>query len=541
MATGLNDSAGAILQSGIPLQNKQQKIEIIKPQDGGQTDFLACDPDVFEVFFGGMAGPGKTWGLVMDALGMQFQTTELKRAAYQVPEYRAFLFRRKTNRLGKVIDEAKKYYPQLGGKFANTRPNEPGASFTFPYFYFDENGKLVEDRKREGAKVYFCHMQHLDDMNNIHGQEIHYAGFDEVPEFLLEQYLFAFSRTRSTIPHLKPRVRSTGNPIGVSLKKFRQRFLVNQTPNKVKYFIADPEPDKNPRGIEVDRNHPDALGRMFIPGDLDDNKILLLNDPGYKSRIKAQGKKYEDALLHGNWDAFEGQMFDMMSREIHVIPESKLPPEFNTWQKGGGLDYGNWTVAEFARFSPSGDIYWEHEFDIESAVGHWVTREQRATKLHSFMQKWGLLDIELVADTNMFNVNHELGEDSEENTTAAIFDKTGIKLRKVIKSAPDKKEKFRIYCVELFKDLLMWEKSKSGLWIKKPKMYFIEGRCPKLFETMLDLQADEDEPRDINSENDDDHWFDAGKYCITGNRTVMTRQQRDKLAETIRNYSKSSL
>lgn len=516
---------------------------VYKPQAGGQTDFLSCDPDIFEVFFGGMAGPGKTWGLVIDALGIQFQDyvdpvtgISLGRPAYQHPQYRAYLFRRTTKRLGQVVDEAKKYYPLLGGKYVSTRPNEPGASFTFPYFEKNDKGVYVPDYRRQGAKIYFCHMEHLDDMNNIHGQEIHYAGLDEVPEFILEQYLFVFSRTRSTIPGLKARVRSTGNPIGVSLKKFRQRFIVNQLPNKVKYFIADKEPDKNPRGIEVDRSHPDALGRMFIPGDIDENLILMQNDPGYKSRIKAMGKKYELALLGGIWDAFEGQMFDMLSREIHVIPQDRLPEDFHTWRKHGGMDYGNTTVAEFFRLSPEGNVYWEWEWDVESKAGAWVSREQRATKLRDFMVKRGLTEIEITADTNMFNVNHELGEDQGEKTTAKVFENAGIKLKKVVKSSPDK-DKFRIHCVELFKDLLMWDKSASSLWIQKPRMYFIEGRCPKLFETMLELQCDEDEPRDVNSDNDDDHWFDAAKYGVVGSRKVLSSADKQKIAERLRNYA----
>lgn len=48
---------------------------IVKPQAGGQWEFLAAAE--FETLFGGVAGPGKSWALIIKALGLSFQNTPL--------------------------------------------------------------------------------------------------------------------------------------------------------------------------------------------------------------------------------------------------------------------------------------------------------------------------------------------------------------------------------------------------------------------------------------------------------------------------------
>ena len=52
-------------------------------QPGGQKNFL--ESSCFEVLYGGAAGPGKTWALAIDALGLQFKKRESKNMQLKFP------------------------------------------------------------------------------------------------------------------------------------------------------------------------------------------------------------------------------------------------------------------------------------------------------------------------------------------------------------------------------------------------------------------------------------------------------------------------
>lgn len=303
-----------------------QNSNIIRPQQGGQWEYFQR-PE-FEVLFGGAAGPGKSWALVIDALGLQYQHTKLGKAAIECPEYRAVLFMRKTTQLSKLIDEAKKYYcnAPFNAEFIAQRKGDPGVSFNFP----------------SGARIFMCHLEQEDDKENHQGIEYQFVGFDELTQFTITQYLYLFSRLRSAVPYLTCRIRSTTNPTGSGLIWVRKRFIKNATktfaPKKTYYFVQDPElePAENPTGIEVAKGTANGKSRTFIPGKLDENKMLQ-DVEGYRSNISAMGKKMQKALLEGNWDAFGGDFFDDFDSETMAIEPFKIPLE---WKLIGAIDPG---------------------------------------------------------------------------------------------------------------------------------------------------------------------------------------------------------
>lgn len=307
------------------MAQNQNKQKVVKPQEGGQWEFVAASE--FEVLFGGVAGPGKSWGLMIKSLGLSFKNTPLGKAAIEIPEYRAVVFRRKTTQFTKLIDEGKKYFTKnpFNAEFIQHRTGDPGPSFNFP----------------SGAKIFICHMENEANKEDHQGQEYQFVGFDEVTQFSLTQYLYLFSRCRSTVPYLTPMINSTTNPTGISLVHFKKRFIRNGAltlePGETYYFKQDPErePEENPTGILTTENDPDALSRRFIPGDLQENKILLESDPNYLVRIKGMGKKLYKALGKGDWDAFGGDFFEFDSDML--IEPFMVPAE---WPLYGSVDPG---------------------------------------------------------------------------------------------------------------------------------------------------------------------------------------------------------
>ena len=101
----------------------------IEPQPGPQTDFLRSGADI--VFYGGAAGGGKTYAILMEPL-------------YDVhnPDFGAVVFRRTTKQVtseGGLWDTATDLYSPMGVK-----ANQNDLTQRFP----------------SGAKVTFAHMEH---------------------------------------------------------------------------------------------------------------------------------------------------------------------------------------------------------------------------------------------------------------------------------------------------------------------------------------------------------------------------------------------
>ena len=311
----------------------------VRPQAGGQQQFLA-KIHVNEVLYGGAAGPGKSWALVYDALGTQYMHTPLGKPAYECSDYRAALFRRKTTQFANLLDEGRKLYIPLGAELVYGRRGDPGPSFNF-------DGEMVSGQfytgHKQGARIFICHMENEDNKYDHHGQQYQYAGFDELTQFTVTQYMFLFSRLRSVILYLNARMRATTNPVGSGLIWVKKRFIKTGghvfKPGDVHWFVADPkrEIEDNPTGILKDASEKNARSRMFIPGRLTENLILQESDPDYVLNIMQMGKKYERALKDGDWDAFGGDFFD-----DHVPAKMALEP-FDIpagWRLIGSLDPG---------------------------------------------------------------------------------------------------------------------------------------------------------------------------------------------------------
>ena len=256
-----------------------------RPHDGPQREF--CSRSEFEVLFGGAAGPGKTDCLVIEAT--RYITH---------PRYRAIIVRRTFPQLQEIIDRCWRFYPMLDGEYRATEHR----------WYFPS-----------GATIQLGHMQHEDDKYNYQGKEYHFIGFDEVTQFTKTQYLYLFSRCRSTVPELPSRIRATTNPGGIGHIWCKERFIDPMKPIKT---YVDPVT---------------GLSRIFIPAKIYDNPTLIENDPGYLKRLEALPEVERMRLLEGSWDVFEGQVFGELSMLVHGCDSFEVPAE---WEKFMAFDWG---------------------------------------------------------------------------------------------------------------------------------------------------------------------------------------------------------
>lgn len=249
---------------------------MILPQPGPQTRFLACPADI--AIYGGAAGGGKTWALLMEAA-----------RHVDKPGWDAVTFRRSTPQLfvpGGLWDGSNRIYPRIGG-----RANLNRLSWRWP----------------SGARVRFWHLEQPDSMFDWQGAQVPLIQFDELTQFTESQFWYLWSRVRSM--HGFPgRMRATTNP-----------DCDSWVAKLVEWYIGDdgtPAPERAGRirwmvrsGDElIWADSPSELERYgvpisfsFVPARLEDNPALIGADPAYRSRLAMLCYVDRMRLLHGNW------------------------------------------------------------------------------------------------------------------------------------------------------------------------------------------------------------------------------------------------
>lgn len=462
------------------------KLKTIQPFPGGQTEYFTRIE--FEALFGGAAGPGKSWCLVIDALGLQYQSTPLQLKAIEVSNYRASLFRRESTQLSKLLDEAHEYYPDYQGYYTAQRRGDPGPCYTFP--------DLTPGSTKEGAKIFFCHLKDEGDKRNHKGIEYQYEGFDELTEFTLSQYLYLISRLRSTIPYLNPRLRATSNPEGPGLWWVKKRFIKNMQPRKTYFFVNDEDMEMNPQGIRVDRDNPLALSRVYVPGKLNEN-LVLNNDPDYKRRIYALGDKYAKALLDSDWDAFSGDFFDTFDKSTMLIPPFEIPQEWNIY---ASLDPGFSSPCSFGLRAV------DFEGNIYRIATYYVRRSsptEHAVGIAQFIKNCkytgGRSPRSIATGHDAWAKKDKYAIMSNEKTFADIFQEQGIYLTKAVTD--------RIPGWWAMKDIM-----------KQGKYFVFDTLNEPFIDEMTSVVHDENDPEDIQGRGNDinvlDHALDEERYGI---------------------------
>ena len=290
----------------------------IRPQAGKQEAFLSSPADI--VIYGGSAGGGKTWGLVIEPLRHKDNA-----------DFRAVLFRRTSPQIhnpGGLQDEAQRWYPLFGGR--HTRPHS-GITWTFP----------------SGAVVRFAHLQHEDTKFDWQGSQITLLGFDELTHFSAAQFFYLLSRNRSTCG-IRPYVRATTNPdAGSWVADFiawwidpETGYAIEDRSGVIRWFIrvdgqivwAD-----TPEDLHAEYPGQEPKSATFIPARLEDNRILMDGDPGYKANLMALQLVERERLLGGNWKIMPsgGKVFN--KAWFSVVAAGDVPD--------GGVECRFWDLA----------------------------------------------------------------------------------------------------------------------------------------------------------------------------------------------------
>lgn len=287
----------------------------------------------YEALYGGAAGGGKSDALLVEALRQ-----------VKVPHYRAILFRKTYPQLTELIDRSIELYR---GAFPRAVYNASGHVWTFP----------------SGAKIYFGNMQHTKDRHNYQGKRYDFIGFDELTHFTWDEYSYLMSRNRPGGPGTRVYLRATSNPGGIGHGWVKDRFITAAPPMTT---IWEEHEVRRPDGSRETLRR----SRIFVPATVFDNRKMLENDPNYLANLAMMPEAEKNALLYGDWNSFEGQVFREWRNDpehyedglwTHVIQPFKIPPSWRVWR---GFDFGysrpfsvGWYAAD-----PDGKLYRIREY-----------------------------------------------------------------------------------------------------------------------------------------------------------------------------------
>ena len=253
----------------------------IQPQTGPQTAFLSSSAEI--VFFGGSAGGGKSFGLLLDPL-----------RHYNNPKFGGVIFRRNTVQVrneGGLWDESMTIYPYIHAK-----PKEAFLEWIFP----------------SGMRMKFAHLEHEKTVFDWQGSQIPWIGFDELTHFTEKQFWYMLSRNRS-VSGSPGRIRATCNADAESWVRQMidwwisdQGYAIPERSGKLRWFIRQNDDliwsDTQDELVEKYGLEQIPKSFTFIPSSIYDNKILLEKDPSYLSNLMALSRVDRMRLKDGNWD-----------------------------------------------------------------------------------------------------------------------------------------------------------------------------------------------------------------------------------------------
>ena len=252
------------------------------------TGVQTCALPIYVVVYGGAAGGGKSFGLLMEPLRHMDN-----------PQFRGVIFRRTSPQLvgaGSLWDEAQGLYHPIGAKMRAT----PHLSVTFP----------------SGASIQFLHLQRKADVLQHQGKQYAFVAFDELTHFEESQWWYLLSRMRS-VSGVKPYMRCTTNPrpdhfvrklidwwIGEDGLPIPERSGVLRWFARVagELHWADTKEELE----EMFQDYGEEIKPMsftFIAASLDDNEELMKKDPSYRSKLLALPEVERKRLLLGDWNA----------------------------------------------------------------------------------------------------------------------------------------------------------------------------------------------------------------------------------------------
>lgn len=251
-----------------------------------QAAFISCP--VFEVFFGGARGGGKTDAVLGDFL---------EHADSYGEHAIGLMIRRQRTELIETIERSRAIYTPLG-------------------WQYHEQDKMW--RAPNGARLRFAYLERDADAEGYQGHSYTRLYVEEIGNFPSERPILKLMATLRSGAGVPVGFRATGNPGGPGHQWVKRRYI-----------------DSAPGGWQVVKDSLTGLERVYIPSRVGDNKFL---GASYVQQLKASGsEQLVKAWLDGDWSVIEGAFFDCWSNDKHVIAPFRIPDD---WLRFRSVDWG---------------------------------------------------------------------------------------------------------------------------------------------------------------------------------------------------------
>lgn len=241
------------------------------PQEGLQTQVCSADEDLLLV--GGARASGKTdLGL---ALGCDPEYIEH-------PQFAGLVLRKDYDDLSDWINRARVFYAGLGTIIGNP----------------------AKIKWNAGGETRLGHWKDRNTISKYLGHEYQWMNIEELNETIHseDEFTSLLGSLRSSI-NVKPRLYSSTNPGGPG-HAWVKKFFVDMATD-IPY--TDPVSGRS---------------RLFVPMTIEDNPILIANDPGYYNWLRTLPGLLGEMWYKGSWDIRTGQFFPEFNDSMSIHPHN---------------------------------------------------------------------------------------------------------------------------------------------------------------------------------------------------------------------------
>ena len=288
-------------------QDKQQNVPLLQPYVPFPKQQIFHQSKAKYRLFGGGAGPGKSWALLMETIDI---------AANMYAGINTLVLRRTFPELeGSIILNFRRLVPKEAYKSYNSQQN------------------IV--RWHNGSVTKFGYCKTEDDVWQYQGGEWGFVAWDELTQFTMNQWMTLLGWNRS--PLMKGKMAGATNPIGPGHAW-------------VKALWIDKKPAPGMEENQAAKYNPDDF--EFIPALVTDNPIYA-EDKDYQAKLDALPNHLRAALLQGRWDVLGGVYFDIFDPAVMCCRVEKM--EMKPW-------WPRWISIDWGYIHPSA-VYWHCQSD----------------------------------------------------------------------------------------------------------------------------------------------------------------------------------